>query len=124
MKDLYPHLAHDDVVVLASPIYFYGVTAQLKAVIDRCQPFWTNPERHKAARVGVLLLTAGAPDAQGGGVSTTTAAARIFMSCIGAPLNHVIAAVHTDKNPVYRQSEVLEAAVATARHLAEAAKGL
>jgi arsenate reductase len=29
-----------DVVVLASPVFFYNVTAQLKGFIDRCQMFW------------------------------------------------------------------------------------
>ncbi len=27
-------------IVVASPVYFLGVTAQLKALIDRCQLFW------------------------------------------------------------------------------------
>lgn len=29
-----------DAIVLASPIFFMGVTAQTKAMIDRCQCFW------------------------------------------------------------------------------------
>ncbi|MCK5836117.1 MAG: NAD(P)H-dependent oxidoreductase [Desulfobacula sp.] len=29
-----------DVVVLASPVFFYNVTAQAKVFIDRCQMFW------------------------------------------------------------------------------------
>ncbi|MCP3941593.1 MAG: flavin reductase [Desulfobacteraceae bacterium] len=29
-----------DVVVLASPVFFYNVTAQVKVFIDRCQMFW------------------------------------------------------------------------------------
>lgn len=31
-----------DVVVMASPVYFYSVDAQLKAVIDRCVSKWTE----------------------------------------------------------------------------------
>ncbi len=123
MQDLYSHLAYDDVVVLASPVYFYGVTAQLKAVIDRCQPFWANPSQRKTTRVGVLLLTAGAPDAHGTGVSTTESAVRIFMACIGAPLSYVLSATNTDAVPVCKQHAVLEAAAATAKKLAHATKG-
>jgi len=123
MQQLYPHLAEDDIVVIASPVYFYGVTAQLKAVIDRCQHFWTNPNQRKTARVGVLLLTAGAPDGQGTGVGTTAAAVRIFLTCIGAPLTYVFAATHTDAVPVHEQHEVLEAVAATARLLASPGKG-
>jgi len=123
MRELYPHLAEDDIVVIASPIYFYGVTAQLKAVIDRCQPFWTHPNRRRTSRVGVLLLTAGAPDVQGTGVDTTAAQVRVFLTCIGAPLKHVFAATNTDAVPARAQHGLLTQVEAAARQLAEAATG-
>ena len=31
-----------DVLVLATPVYFYGVTAQMKCFIDRTYPIWQN----------------------------------------------------------------------------------
>ena len=31
-----------DVIVMASPVYFYSIDAQMKAVIDRCLARWTN----------------------------------------------------------------------------------
>lgn len=31
-----------DVVVLATPVYFYGVSAQMKACIDRTYPIWQH----------------------------------------------------------------------------------
>lgn len=40
MKRIYPDLANMDGILVASPIYFMGVSAQLKALIDRCQAFW------------------------------------------------------------------------------------
>ncbi|MCP4722278.1 MAG: flavin reductase, partial [Desulfobacteraceae bacterium] len=36
----YPLVKKADVVVLASPVFFYNVTAQVKCFIDRCQMFW------------------------------------------------------------------------------------
>jgi len=42
MQNLYPRLAEADVLVLASPIFFYSVSAQAKALIDRCQAFWAQ----------------------------------------------------------------------------------
>jgi len=38
-----------EVVVLASPIFFYNMTAQLKAVVDRCQTFWARKYKLKLA---------------------------------------------------------------------------
>lgn len=29
-------------IIIASPIYFYGLTSQLKTLIDRCQIFWNR----------------------------------------------------------------------------------
>jgi len=36
----YAKVRRADVVVLASPVFFYGVSAQAKVFIDRCQMFW------------------------------------------------------------------------------------
>lgn len=40
MSLLYEALENMDALVLASPLYFGGVTAQAKAMIDRCQALW------------------------------------------------------------------------------------
>jgi multimeric flavodoxin WrbA len=40
MQWLHADLRESDRVVLASPIFFMGVTAQTKAMIDRCQAIW------------------------------------------------------------------------------------
>ena len=40
MQWLYTDLREVDRMVLASPIFFMGVTAQTKAMIDRCQAIW------------------------------------------------------------------------------------
>jgi multimeric flavodoxin WrbA len=39
---IYPLLREADIIVMASPIYFYSVTAQLKALIDRSQALWAR----------------------------------------------------------------------------------
>jgi multimeric flavodoxin WrbA/protein-tyrosine-phosphatase len=40
--EIYPLLREADVIVLASPIYFYNVTAQIKLLIDRSQALWSR----------------------------------------------------------------------------------
>ncbi|QTA79138.1 NADPH-dependent FMN reductase [Desulfonema limicola] len=59
--EIYPLLRQADVVVPASPVFFYNVTAQLKALIDRTQTLWarryrlnlTDPKRN--IRRGFML---------------------------------------------------------------------
>lgn len=40
MDRVYPLLEESEALVLATPIYFYGLPAQAKAMVDRCQVFW------------------------------------------------------------------------------------
>lgn len=50
MQGLYDKLAAADVICLASPIYFYGLTAQTKAFIDRLQALWSKKQLLVAAK--------------------------------------------------------------------------
>lgn len=42
MLPLYDKLLEADHVILASPIFFYSITAQAKALVDRCQALWAR----------------------------------------------------------------------------------
>jgi len=46
-NEIYGLLRQAEVVVLASPIFFYNMTSQLKALVDRCQTFWARKYRLK-----------------------------------------------------------------------------
>ena len=56
MPRIYEKLAQADVLIIASPVYFYGVSAQLKAVIDRLHA----PARNmfKIKKLGMILVGA------------------------------------------------------------------
>ncbi len=60
MRELYGKLLSADVVVLASPVFFYSVSALAKAMIDRTQALWArryhlNQDFPGPGRQGVLL---------------------------------------------------------------------
>jgi len=42
MSIVYDALDHSDIILLGSPIYFCSLCAQVKAMIDRCQPYWAR----------------------------------------------------------------------------------
>ncbi len=42
MQEIYSKLLTTDAIILASPIFFYGLTAQTKAFVDRCQALWAR----------------------------------------------------------------------------------
>ncbi|MDM8526530.1 NAD(P)H-dependent oxidoreductase [Desulfococcaceae bacterium HSG8] len=43
--EIYPLLREADIIVLATPVFFYNVTAQLKSLIDRTQTLWARKYR-------------------------------------------------------------------------------
>jgi len=62
MRELYDKLLSAQVVALASPVFFYGLSAQAKAMIDRTQALWSRRYVLKqdfpgGDRQGVLLCT-------------------------------------------------------------------
>jgi multimeric flavodoxin WrbA len=42
MQKIYPKLLESDIIILASPIFFYGITAWAKALVDRSQALWAR----------------------------------------------------------------------------------
>lgn len=42
MADLLDKMVNADVIVLATPVYFYGMDGQMKTFIDRCVPRYTE----------------------------------------------------------------------------------
>jgi multimeric flavodoxin WrbA len=54
MDLIYENLDHTDVLVLASPVYFYGVSAQLTAIIDRLHTPMRN--RFPIQKLALLLV--------------------------------------------------------------------
>lgn len=42
MDTIYPLLQAADVIFLASPIFFYDMSSQIKQLIDRCQAMWAK----------------------------------------------------------------------------------
>ena len=52
MQSVYSAMEDADAIVLASPLHFMGVTAQMKALIDRCQSRWARKYRLKVPPLG------------------------------------------------------------------------
>jgi multimeric flavodoxin WrbA len=66
MQRVYPLLDEADVIILASPMFFYSMPAQAKALIDRCQAMWcrrllrSSGEKKPPSRGRGYLIAVGA----------------------------------------------------------------
>ena len=56
MKKIYERLMKADILVIASPVYFYGISAQLKTIIDRLHTPLRN--QFKIKKMALLLVGA------------------------------------------------------------------
>ena len=56
MTEIYEKLNEADTLIIASPVYFYGISAQLKAVIDRLHTPMRN--RFHIKKLGLILVGA------------------------------------------------------------------
>ena len=52
MQRIYPKLLEADIIILASPIFFYGITAWAKALVDRSQALWARKYLVKEPSLG------------------------------------------------------------------------
>ena len=64
MQQVYKELIEADFLAVASPVFFTTVSGYLKALIDRCQRFWSLKYEHKKRiitkkRKGIFIGTAG-----------------------------------------------------------------
>ena len=88
MQEIYPLLRRAEMVVMATPVFFYGPTAQMKAVIDRSQALWARRYVHKLVDPGRkwrqgFLLAVGATKGKNlfEGLNLT---AKYFFDAVGA----------------------------------------
>lgn len=69
MREVYSAIDSATAIVFSSPVYFASVPAQLKAVLDRMQPYWARTHVLKqpkpARRPGGILLVRGGGDPYG-----------------------------------------------------------
>ncbi len=91
MAEIFPLLRQADIIVVATPIYFYNVTAQLKGLIDRSQALWSRRYRFNLADPGQrcrqgVLLAQGATRGKNlfDGINLT---AKYFFDAVGASFN-------------------------------------
>lgn len=76
MAEIREKMEQADVIVLSSPIYFYSMTSQMKAVIDRTYAFFSNLK----GKTFYFILSCAAPDESL--TETMVASLRGFTCCV------------------------------------------
>jgi len=102
MDQVYEAIRSADRIILASPIFFFSISAQSKIMIDRCQSFWcekyllnkpVHPKVH--VRKGLLLLVGGMKKEVG--VQCAEACAKAFFRTISVTEHNTLYFLGIDK---------------------------
>ncbi len=102
MAEIRERMLAADVIVLASPVYFYSMTAQMKTVIDRTYAFYQQLE----GKTFCFLITCAAPDAAF--TETMLAALRGFTCCVpNAKEGGIVLGVNAMEAGVIRESKAM-----------------
>ena len=95
MDQITEAIRNADRIILASPIFFFSLSAQVKVMIDRCQSFWCEKyllkktiETGKYERKGLLLMVGGMK--KDIGVHCGEACAKAFFRTISVPEHEMI----------------------------------
>ena len=124
MQKIYSRLVDADGIIVASPIYFMGVSAQLKAFIDRCQAFWArkyilNLPIREGGRIanGFFIATAARNTGEGlftGAVKTIKA---FFHVLDTKYIGEILCAGLEEKGDVNKRQELLQQAYEAGKQL-------
>jgi multimeric flavodoxin WrbA len=124
-QPIYDKIVEADHIVLASPIYFMGVTAWAKTLIDRCQCLWAKkyilkepvPQyRGSLQRRGVFISTAGSgvPGVFDGAVFTI----KYFFDAVGvAHWKNLLYGKIDDKGEIQKHPTAMSEAYETGQEL-------
>lgn len=119
MDNIISQVGKANIIICALPVYFNGVPAPFKAIIDRCQQLYAKKVIQKrpvfsGKRLGILLTTAGGKDDK-----VTDAIYEIFkmvFSCFSCEFAEHIAFIGTDTSDEYI---INEKQIKNIRHLIE-----
>lgn len=113
--EIFGLLRSADLVVAASPVYFYGISAQLKILIDRCQTLWSRKYMLKlkdplaGTRKGLLFSVAASRGRQlFDGVQLT---AKYFFDAIDAQFTHAVTFRGIESKAAIRRHEGFGASI-------------
>lgn len=88
MREVYELVEAADEVIVVSPVYFAGAPAQLKALLDRLQPYFWSDARVRAKRPATLHVVGEGGDPHG--FEPLVGVVRSALSCSGFALERVL----------------------------------
>ena len=110
MQSLYPKLLDAEAMILATPIYWFTYSAQLKLCIDRWYGLWNfKPDIFKGKPMGIIL-TYGDTDLYTSGAINAIHTFETMLRFLDAPILGMVYGSVNDPGEVEKHPELMEAA--------------
>ncbi len=111
METIRREIRDADRIIVASPIFFFSVSAQTKMMIDRCQAFWAEKYVHRKpiqpgpfGRKGLLLLVGGMKQGEKNvGFTCAEATVKAFFRTVNVQEHAMLAFDAVDKKGAIQQ---------------------
>ncbi len=107
MQLLYPKLQKADAIVIASPIYWFTMSAQTKLFIDRWYALETSQGNALKGKQFGILLTYGDTDPYSSGAINAMRTFQDMMRYIGAEISGMVYGTALDIGDVQKQPELM-----------------
>jgi multimeric flavodoxin WrbA len=118
MQPLYPKLLEAEAMVLATPVYWFTYSAQLKLCIDRWYGLWNaNPDIFKGKPIGIILTYGDTDLYTSGGINAIHTFETMFRF-LHAPILGTVHGSVNDPGEAAKRPELLEAAYKLGQRLA------
>lgn len=110
MQKLYPRLEAADAIIIASPIYWFSVSAQTKLLIDRWYALETPQGNALQGKQFGILLTYGDSDPFSSGAINAMRMFQDMFRYLGAELSGMVYGTASDAGDVQKQPMLMEQA--------------
>jgi multimeric flavodoxin WrbA len=120
MQGLFPKLLEADALVLASPVYWFTYSAQLKLCIDRWYGLWSvQHDAFRGKQVGIVLAYGDTDLYTSGGINAIHTFESMFRF-LEAPIAGMVYGTASDPGDVQKNPELMKAAYELGKKLAMA----
>ena len=119
MQSLYPKIANADAIVLASPVYWFTISAQLKLCIDRLYAFQSSHWKEFAGKKAAIVLTYGDSDLYTSGGINAIHTFETMFRFLGMKIDGMVYGTASDIGDVQKQPELMERAHKLGQKLAQ-----
>ncbi len=117
MHQLYPKVKESNVIIIASPIYWFNISAQAKIFIDRLYGVWASQNDFFNRKKFGIVLTFGDPDVLNSGIINVFRFFQDMCRYLGTTFEDMIYGSADIEGEIRENKKIMEKAYLMGKHL-------